>query len=125
VRTLFSYDGITDGDAALCRRGLVVNVCCGDFIEIAYPYMERQVIINAGGYLASGLSSAWLVASAASKEDVPRSLAYLPLPVSIALAANEWERMAVACAIAAGISMAATLLHYIVIEILVPRQKRD
>jgi hypothetical protein len=125
VRTLFSDDGITDGDVALCRRGLVVNICCGDFIEIAYPYMERHVIINAGGYLASGLSSAWLVTSAASKEDVPRSLAYLPLPVSIALAANEWERMAVACAIAAGVSMAATMLHYIVIEVPTARQKRD
>jgi hypothetical protein len=126
VRTLFSYDGITDADVAICRRGLIVNVCCGDFIEIAYPYMEKHAIINVGGYLASGLSSAWLVASAVSKEELPRSLAYLPLPVSIALAANEWERMAVACVIAAGVSMVATLLHYIVIEIPTSRrQKRD
>jgi hypothetical protein len=125
VRSLFSYEGISGGDVALCRRGLAVNISCGDFIEIAYPYMERHAIINVGGYVASGLSSAWLVASAASAEEVPRSLAYLPLPVSIALAANEWERMAVACAIAAGISMAATLLHYIVIEIPSAQRKRD
>jgi hypothetical protein len=125
ARTLLPNHGINDGDVALCRRGLVVNICCGDFIEIAYPYMERHVIINAGGYLASGLSSAWLVASAASKEEVPRSLAYLPLPVSIALAANEWERMAVACAIAAGVSTAATLLHYVVTETPAKRKRRE
>jgi hypothetical protein len=24
-----SYDGIADADTALCRRGFVVNICCG------------------------------------------------------------------------------------------------
>lgn len=105
-------DNIAEG--ALCRRGLYINILCGDFIEVCYPFMERHPIINASGYAASGLSSAWLVMEATSPTSVPKSLAYVPLPISIALSRREWSRMSVACCIAAGIPFAATLLSAMV-----------
>jgi len=104
--------GVSDTDASLCRRGLSVNLLYGDFVEVCYPFMEQSTVINIGGYLASGLSSAWLVASADSS--VPKSLAYLPLPLSIALARNEWHRMMVACFIAFACPFAAALLNVVV-----------
>jgi hypothetical protein len=125
TQALAPYEGITDADASLCRRGLGINILFGDFIEAAYPYMDRHVIINVGGYLASGLSSAWLVASAASAEEVPKSLAYMPLAISIMLASGAWKRMMLSSMIAAGVSMVATLLHHLIVGIPAARRKGD
>jgi hypothetical protein len=97
-------------DDTLCRRGLYINLLCGDFVEVCYPYMDRHRLINFSGYIAAGLSSAVLVASATSVEQVPRSLAYLPLPLSILLAHHDCYRMAIACFVAAGIPFVMTLL---------------
>jgi len=115
VAALFSTKSgrISDSDVALCRRGLCINLSCGDFIEVCYPYMERDIIINLGGYLASGLATAWLVASAQSVVEVPSSLAYLPLPVSILLAEQQWRFMVEASLIAIFISFTATLLSHL------------
>eukprot|EP00438_Fugacium_kawagutii_P029990 Skav217717 [mRNA] locus=scaffold2294:261067:262659:- [translate_table: standard] len=67
---------------ALSQRGLRINLLFGDFIEVAYPFMEKSTLVNMAGYLASGLSTEILAGS--SKEVL--SSAYLPLPVAIWLA---------------------------------------
>jgi len=105
---------LTDADAGLCRRGLWINLCYGDFIEACYPFMEKSWIVNLGGYAGSALSSAWLVWGAVSENEIPKSLAYLPLPVSIALAGSQWLRYSVACLTAMGIPFLATLLDQLV-----------
>jgi hypothetical protein len=112
VRQLWHAEGrnIDVEDVTLCRRGLYINLLCGDFVEVCYPYMNRHRMINFSGYVGAGLSSAVLVASATLAEQVPRSLAYLPLPLSILLAHHNWYRMAIACFIAAGIPFVMTLL---------------
>jgi len=96
---------VNDADASLCQRGLRTNILYGDYVEACYPFMEQSTITNAGGYLASGLSSAWLVAS--KDPTLPKSLAYLPFPLSIALARHEWQRMLVASSIAFTVSFVA------------------
>jgi len=106
---------LTDADASLCWRGLRINISCGDFIEACYPFMEKSWIINAGGYLGSAFSAAWLVMDDVhTPQDVPKSLAYLPLPVSIALAGRHWSRFAIASVLAVGIPTVATMLHHVV-----------
>ena len=37
---------VKSADVALWKRGLRMNLLCGDFIEAAYPLMERSVIVN-------------------------------------------------------------------------------
>lgn len=107
---------LSDTDAALCRRALRINLSCGDFIEACYPFMEKSWMINTGGYAGSALSSAWLVYGITTAADVPKSLAYLPLPMSIALADSQWFRFAAASVLAMGIPFLATLLHYVVVR---------
>jgi hypothetical protein len=98
----------TTADKALCRRGVRINVLYGDFIEAAYPFMERHTLVNAVGYLASGLSTELL---ARNPKDV-LSLAYLPVPVSIWLA-KDWQIMALASFTAFGVSFVGTALNNI------------
>ncbi len=69
----------------LSQRGLRINLLFGDFIEVAYPFMERSSLVNTAGYLASGLSTELLTGN--SKEVL--SSAYLPLPLAIILAQNQ------------------------------------
>ena len=82
-----------DGDAPdlmsqqLCRRGILINLLFGDFIEAAYPFMEANWIVNVSGYIASGISTELM---AGKSRDV-LGLAYLPLPLSVWLA-NDWKR---------------------------------
>lgn len=66
-------------DIPLARRGLRINLCFGDFIEAAYPFMERCGWCNAGGYIGSALSGAVLAVVGV------RSSAYLPLPLAVAI----------------------------------------
>jgi hypothetical protein len=103
---------ISDSDAALCKRGLYINLLCGDFVEVCYPFMERHVALNAGGYLASGLSTAWLVLEAQEGKDVPKSMAYLPVVVSLALSGAQSYRMMVASAVAFGFSFLTAFIHH-------------
>jgi hypothetical protein len=102
---------LSQSDRALCLRGLRTNMWFGDFVECCYPYMESSWAVNAGGYIGSALSSAWLVVNATDVERVPKSLAYLPLPLSIALAGPNWGTYSVSCIIAFVIPFVATLLH--------------
>ncbi|CAN0119952.1 unnamed protein product, partial [Scytosiphon promiscuus] len=48
----------TDTDLPLAWRGLAFNLCFGDFVEAAYPFMDRCRRCNAGAYLGSALSGA-------------------------------------------------------------------
>lgn len=75
-------------DVFLCRRGLGVNICCGDFVEVCYPYMEKSIIVSVGGYLASGSACAWLVWRGNQTDALPESMAYLPWPVAVGLASE-------------------------------------
>ena len=67
---------------ALSQRGLRINLLFGDFIEVAYPFMEKSQIVNIAGYLASGLSTELLT----GESRLVQSSAYLPLPLAILLA---------------------------------------
>lgn len=99
-------------DTALSRRGLFVNLTCGDFIEVCYPYMEANRIINIGGYLASGVSCAVLVLNATDETTLPKSSAYVPWPLSLWLAGKQWKVMFAASMLSFGISFIATIIGH-------------
>lgn len=85
-----SSDGGDDDNDYLSRRGLKINLLCGDFIEVAYPYMEKSDIVNIFAYLASGISTEILYQSSSSSHSVLSS-AYLPFPISIILAKDPYR----------------------------------
>lgn len=71
--------GSTDAaDAALARRGLLINLLCGDYVEACYPFLERDPTLDAATYVASAVAGALAAGS--------QSSAYLPLPIAIVLA---------------------------------------
>ncbi|KAL7562295.1 hypothetical protein ACA910_014514 [Epithemia clementina (nom. ined.)] len=104
-------------DRALCRRGFIINLLFGDFVEVCYPYMEQSTLINVSGYLASGLSCAVLVADRRSNMpatfdehcSLPGSLAYLPWIGSVVLAGDHWFAMLQASIVAFVVPFVATL----------------
>ena len=63
------------GTATLSWKAVKTNIFCGDFIEAAYPSMERSKMINASAYMAAGLSTEILL------QRRVLSTAYLPLPM--------------------------------------------
>lgn len=87
---------------SLCKRALLVNILCGDFIEVAYPFMESSRIINLFAYLASGFSTVILIRGKSGHHHVMSS-AYLPLPMSIFIS-NDWPRMLFASSVAFTVS---------------------
>ncbi|KAL7463864.1 hypothetical protein ACHAXS_004215 [Conticribra weissflogii] len=89
------------GRKSLCRQALKTNLLCGDFIEAAYPYMERSKIINGSAYLAAGLSSELLL------QRRVLSTAYLPLPLTIWIS-NDRLGIGIACGVSFVISMFGT-----------------
>lgn len=113
VTSMISPNRFRRGDITLCKRGLATNLICGDFIEVCYPYTEQSQLINAGAYLASGASTAWLVLEANHSDSTPRSLAYLPVVVSIALANKQWLRMTGACVIAMGVPFLVSMIQFL------------
>ena len=100
---------LTSSDA-LPRRGLKINVLYGDFIEVAYPYMERSNIVNVSAYLACGLSTEILYRNDPGSV---MSSAYFPLPLSILLARDHF-RIAFAMFSAFFVSFGGTLLSKLV-----------
>jgi len=101
----------------LCQRGLITNLLFGDFIEVAYPFMEASTIVNVSGYLASGIATELM---AGKSRDV-LGLAYLPLPLSVWLAAD-WQRACLVYTSAFVIAFAGALIA----NVLESRQgKRD
>jgi len=103
----FSQRKLSKSDRDFFQRAFITNVTCGDFIEACYPSMERSILINIGGYLASGLSCAWLLIKGV---DIPKGSAYLPLPLSVAIAGSRWTTMGQASLISFIVSFAFTLL---------------
>jgi hypothetical protein len=73
----------------LPRRGLKINLCCGDFIEVAYPYMEDSILVNLSAYLASGVATEILYQTKPTISVM--TSAYFPLPLSIFLAEDNWR----------------------------------
>jgi hypothetical protein len=98
-------------DILLCRRGFWVNMSCGDFVEVCYPYMEKSPLVNGAGYLASGLACAWLVWRREQPDDVilPQSMAYLPWPLAVVLASKESVAMFEASLVALVVTFVTTL----------------
>ena len=108
-------DIVSVADLALCKRAVRINLLYGDFVEACYPFTERHAIINIGCYIASGLSSYVLVVypdSAIGFDQVPKTLAYLPLPVSIWLAGTAWQPMLLASAAAFGVPFLCVILNH-------------
>jgi hypothetical protein len=68
------------GWAALCQRGLWLNVAFGDFVEAAVPLLQRSKGAAAAAYVGAASSGAVLGLCRC------RASAYLPLPLAIALA---------------------------------------
>lgn len=101
---------LADGDVSISKRGVKINLLCGDFIEAAYPFMERSVIVNAFAYLASGISTEILYCQ--TPEEVLSS-AYLPFGLSIILA-KDLRRMAFACGTAFATSFVGTMIGNVV-----------
>jgi hypothetical protein len=83
-----------------------INILYGDFIEAAYPFMERSTLLNVSGYLASGMSTELLT----KNPQTVQSLAYLPVPISIWLA-SDWKRISVAYFVAFCTSLLGTLVN--------------
>jgi len=110
IGNLLLPKNLDSSDLALCTRGLQINLLFGDFIEAAYPFMERSPIINFAGYLASGISTELLTGT--NTIDV-LSMAYLPLPVSILLA-KDWTRVLLAYLTAFIVSFTGTLVNNVV-----------
>lgn len=54
-----------------------MNVLFGDFIEAAYPFMERCRWCKAGGYLGATLSGAVVAVGRTT------STAYIPVPLAL------------------------------------------
>jgi len=69
----------TAGDVAMSRRGLATNLLYGDFIEAAYPFMERSAVVNACAYAAGGLATEIVYRS----PNAVRSSAYLLIPAAV------------------------------------------
>mmetsp|Transcript_7958 Transcript_7958/g.11797 ORF Transcript_7958/g.11797 Transcript_7958/m.11797 type:complete len:651 (-) Transcript_7958:1508-3460(-) len=93
-------------DTEISLRGLLTNVFCGDFIEVAYPFMEQSWIVNASAYLGSGVATELLYTDKPS--DVLSS-AYLPVFVSLWLAKNV-KRLSNAYLVAFGIPFLGTMI---------------
>jgi hypothetical protein len=88
----------THTDMPLLRRGLLINLLCGDFIEACYPLMEQNALIRLGGYIASSCSVGLLSCDC-------KSSAYLPFPLALWLA-DDIEVLTLASCIAFAISFA-------------------
>ena len=112
---------LAENDVAISKRGVKINLLCGDFIEAAYPFMERSVIVNGFAYLAGGLSTEILYSQ--RPEDVLSS-AYLPFGLCIVLA-NDVERMTLACGVAFVISFLGTVIGNIVSWRKTPNEVED
>ncbi|KAL7478540.1 hypothetical protein ACHAW6_004303 [Cyclotella cf. meneghiniana] len=94
------------GHHSLSWKALKTNILCGDFIEAAYPYMEKSKLVNVSAYIAAGLSCEILI-----QRRVLGS-AYLPLPLVIWMS-NDRVGICVASGIAFGVCFMATVFSNI------------
>ncbi len=91
------------GHASLAWQALKTNLLCGDFIEAAYPSMERSRIINYSAYLAAGVSTEILL------QRRVLSSAYLPFPLAVWVS-NVSDGMVSACIVAFVVSLFGTMV---------------
>ena len=85
----------------LGKRGALINLLWGDFVEACYPYMSSSPGINLSAYLASAISGA-LIARYDAK-----SSAYLPWFISLTLGPQ--SAIAYAALVAFGVPFTITL----------------
>ena len=102
-------------DVSLPWRGLKINTACGDFIEVAYPFMESSMVVNVFAYIACGISTEVLYQS---ENGSVLSSAYFPLPISLFLAEDRFRM-----ALASGLAFFISFLGMIVGNTLQSRQK--
>ena len=91
--------------STLCTRGILINLFCGDFIEVAYPFMESSSIVNLFAYIGCGISSEILC------RHIVLSSAYLPFFLTFPLAGDKWFQMVLASTISFTLSMTGMLLQ--------------
>ncbi|GAB5357593.1 hypothetical protein AAMO2058_000387600 [Amorphochlora amoebiformis] len=65
-------------------RGMLINLNWGDYIEAAYPYMEKSRVVMLGGYLGGGLGGA------AAALYQAKGTAYVPFWILLILGENRW-----------------------------------
>ena len=94
------------GHTSLSWQALKTNILCGDFIEAAYPYMDKSMLINGSAYLAAGLSCEILL------QKRILGTAYLPLPIAIWLSSDRLG-MCTASLISFGICFVGSILSNI------------
>lgn len=101
----------------LARRGLAYNLLAGDFVEAAYPFMDRDPVLKSSCYFASALSGFLVVRWGLF------STAYLPLPLSLVIA-EQGTKGGVGSG-ALGLAGVATLAFFVPFLVGVLRGKRD
>mmetsp|Transcript_6653 Transcript_6653/g.9658 ORF Transcript_6653/g.9658 Transcript_6653/m.9658 type:complete len:603 (-) Transcript_6653:77-1885(-) len=97
-------------DFSISKRAIWINLLCGDFIEVAYPFMDQSWYINTMAYVASGVSTEVLLIIKQQQHSVALSSAYVPFFVSVWLAREEWKAMAAACLVSVCISFVGGLI---------------
>ena len=112
---------LAENDVAISKRGVKINLLCGDFIEAAYPFMERSVIVNGFAYLAGGLSTEILYSQ---RPEDALSSAYLPFGLCIVLA-KDMERMTLACGVAFVTSFIGAVIGHFVSWSRTPKVAED
>lgn len=86
-----SANTLLDADSLLARRGLVINLLCGDYVEACHPFLDRDSTLDWAVYLTSFLAGG-LAAGCLSS-------AYLPMPFSLFFS-NEMIRLTMAAIVA-------------------------
>ena len=71
-------------EASACRQAMRINLLLGDYVEACYPYMAKSASVNVGAYLGAAIAGATLLIGGGTPAP-PRSSAYLPIPLAIAL----------------------------------------
>ena len=71
-------------EASACRQAMRINLLLGDYVEACYPYMAKSASVNVGAYLGAAIAGATLLIGGGTPAP-PRSSAYLPMPLAIAL----------------------------------------
>ena len=96
----------SESDRSLAKRGMTINLLCGDFIEACYPHMERYRLVDLSSYLASSVSA--MIISGSCK-----SSAYLPFPIAIWLA-DDRKAFLTASIVAFVIPFIGTIMNYFI-----------
>ena len=97
-------------EVSATRRAVGINLGLGDYVEACYPYLEKSTGVNAAAYLGAAMAGAALLA-AGDEGAPPRSSAYLPLPLAVAVS-DQPVSFARAAAIAFFVPFLGSLLAF-------------